>query len=263
MISPGELCEVRDIGMRTTKLYDVEGHTEIYYPNKQLVDEKITNVSRPDPELRVSTSIHLPISKTNLEDAERVLMDIAYGDDEVEQSLVDKSELDEFGPDSDIRRQVEDKVRVILEDEVGELERNFPEIKGTEVKQMTNMTIQADKFEDIASNALRNIKLAKQKYLDGEEKNDQAKRYEAIEQRVNEFHRLSNAMFALSDQHPDLREQFEPLLAELSREPLVHSEFEIGNVKLTLYVFVLHLERRMQVEERLNSQILKRLRGTR
>ncbi|MDY6930629.1 MAG: mechanosensitive ion channel, partial [Halobacteriota archaeon] len=48
VLDSGELCEVRDIGLRSTRLYDVIDHAMITMPNSDVSNMKITNISMPD-----------------------------------------------------------------------------------------------------------------------------------------------------------------------------------------------------------------------
>lgn len=77
-IEPGVICEVRDIGLRSTKLYWGKEHDILILPNKDLANRKIVNYLRPD--LRFKTNVKVGVAYgTDLEKVERVLMDIAKG----------------------------------------------------------------------------------------------------------------------------------------------------------------------------------------
>jgi MscS family membrane protein len=48
-LSTGEYCEVKHVGMRSTKLYNTFDHDMIIIPNSDIASQKIVNVSTPDP----------------------------------------------------------------------------------------------------------------------------------------------------------------------------------------------------------------------
>ncbi|MHB1354451.1 MAG: mechanosensitive ion channel family protein [Anaerolineae bacterium] len=54
------VCEIRRIGLRVTTLYNTEEHSEIYVPNCLLAAGKITNLTRPSPDLRVALEVTIP-----------------------------------------------------------------------------------------------------------------------------------------------------------------------------------------------------------
>jgi len=261
IITPDELCDVKEIGMRTTRLYDVDSHTEVYYPNKDLVSTRIVNVSRPDPELRVKTSVYLPYEDLNLRQAELMLLDVAYESDDVEQSLVSWKDVirEHLAESSEIKKQIDEKVRTMIEEEIKNLQNAYPEINTAEVRRLRHQKLDVVPFETATREALKMIEDSSSENEDALKSNDCSKRHKAIEKRVKGFQDLSNAIFSVSDQHPELKEKLEPILSEMSREPFVQSDFEKERVKFTLHVFVQHLERRVQVQNDLNKSVFDTL----
>lgn len=63
LLESGEKGDVFDIGLRTTKILTFD-NTLIVVPNQQIINEKVTNLSYPDPQIRVV-----------------VLVGVAYGSD--------------------------------------------------------------------------------------------------------------------------------------------------------------------------------------
>ena len=63
--TPGELivmpedkvCRVEHIGLRTTRLYNVEAHAMIYVPNKDLANAAITNIFKPSYDMRTTLDV--------------------------------------------------------------------------------------------------------------------------------------------------------------------------------------------------------------
>ncbi|MEM2904987.1 MAG: mechanosensitive ion channel [Candidatus Bathyarchaeia archaeon] len=59
----GELCQVTQIGIRRTKLYDLNMHNCIIVPNLDLSRWKITNYELPDSRLRVTVPVSVPLEQ--------------------------------------------------------------------------------------------------------------------------------------------------------------------------------------------------------
>jgi small-conductance mechanosensitive channel len=86
------ICDVREIGLRNVRLYDIMSNTEIFVPNRKLSGMIITNVSRPDLELRIQIPVMLRGGEGSLSEAEWILIYIAYEEPEVDQALVSDGE---------------------------------------------------------------------------------------------------------------------------------------------------------------------------
>ena len=71
-----KVYKVRDVGLRTTKLYDIFGHTLIYIPNSIIANNKITNLSRPDTKLRLRIDIGVSYG-SDVEKVKKTLLEIA------------------------------------------------------------------------------------------------------------------------------------------------------------------------------------------
>jgi len=70
------VCQIRRIGLRVTTLYNTEDHSDIYVPNSVLAATKITNLTRPSPDLRVSLEVAVP-DEVSLERADACLREVA------------------------------------------------------------------------------------------------------------------------------------------------------------------------------------------
>lgn len=119
VLETGELCDVREIGMRSTVLYNVLENTEVHVPNRVMSNSKIVNVSRPDFELRVPVAIYLPFDGTSLRLIEAILLDIAYFEPEVDQARVAPRE---------VSQQLRTKGRMSLLEHMEHLYVTYPEI---------------------------------------------------------------------------------------------------------------------------------------
>lgn len=76
IIWDGVVCQIRRIGLRVTTLYNTEEHCDVYVPNSVLAAAKITNLTRPSPDLRVTLEVAVP-DHVPLEEAESLLREAA------------------------------------------------------------------------------------------------------------------------------------------------------------------------------------------
>ncbi len=58
----GNVYTVEKVGLRMTRMYDMETHTLIFVPNKQLTGEQIANITRPTIDLKIKMSVSMPSS---------------------------------------------------------------------------------------------------------------------------------------------------------------------------------------------------------
>jgi len=138
MLDSGEVCDVRSIGMRSTKLYDVMASTEISVPNRVMVSQKITNVSRPDLQLRISVRLRLPVGGVDLRRVEAALLDAAYFDPEVDQSRVGAREVSE-----DQRKETGREGLLTLVERLGDAYPHVKELKAERVLGRGNLAFVA------------------------------------------------------------------------------------------------------------------------
>lgn len=129
----GTICDVVQVGMRSTVLYNVLENTEISVPNSEMSKMIITNISRPDLELRISISIWLQLDayQSRLREVETILLDIAYLEDEIDQMRVTKGELKEYRG-----TQLKKMHRVTVEEELRRLANSHPEIQSTFISRI-------------------------------------------------------------------------------------------------------------------------------
>ncbi|MCD6275411.1 MAG: mechanosensitive ion channel family protein [Thermoplasmata archaeon] len=74
--------EVKHVGLRSTKLYDIFSHTMIYIPNSMLANHKIVNLDRPDTQIKIKIDISVSYD-SDIEKVKRVLMEIAESSEDV------------------------------------------------------------------------------------------------------------------------------------------------------------------------------------
>jgi MscS family membrane protein len=71
----GVVCQIRRIGLRVTTLYNTEEHSDVYVPNSVLAANKITNLTRPSPDLRITLEVVVP-DQVRLGRAECLLLEV-------------------------------------------------------------------------------------------------------------------------------------------------------------------------------------------
>lgn len=72
----GVVCQVQDIGLRSTKLYWGKSHTVIVMPNRQLADRKIINYVRPDRRFKIDVKIGVAYD-SDMDEVRRVMTEVA------------------------------------------------------------------------------------------------------------------------------------------------------------------------------------------
>lgn len=70
ILSTGQVCDVKKIGIRSTRAYGVTNHEMIVIPNVLLCNNKVTNISRPDGHRAISVEVGVAYG-TDIEKAER------------------------------------------------------------------------------------------------------------------------------------------------------------------------------------------------
>ncbi len=73
---------VRDVGLRSTKLYDIFAHTIIFIPNSIIANHKIINLSRPDRQLKVRINVGVSY-KSDVEKVKSTLLGVAMSNPHV------------------------------------------------------------------------------------------------------------------------------------------------------------------------------------
>ncbi len=94
MLEDGEYCRVEEIGMRSTKLYNIRDHEGIILPNNAIASQKIVNIAKPDTLIRV-----------------RIEVGVAYGSD--------------IGKVKEILNEVAEEHPKVINDEIHEIVVNF------------------------------------------------------------------------------------------------------------------------------------------
>jgi hypothetical protein len=73
---------------------------------------------------------------------------------------------------------------------------------------------------------------------------------------------LQNYIYAIGEQYSDVRPELDEIIGELAKEPSVSSEYlDDGHVRLTLSCYAIHLERRLEIQHKINRDIEWRFNG--
>lgn len=71
-LADGSVCEVEELGLRSTRMYSLESHCTLFMPNKQLANMTIINITKPTVEKRDSIEFSLPPQADMAEVEERL-----------------------------------------------------------------------------------------------------------------------------------------------------------------------------------------------
>jgi small-conductance mechanosensitive channel len=75
-LADGSVCEVEEMGLRTTRMYSLDSHCTLYMPNKNLANMTIINITKPTVEKRDQIEFSLP-GQANMAQLETTLVQIA------------------------------------------------------------------------------------------------------------------------------------------------------------------------------------------
>jgi small-conductance mechanosensitive channel len=98
LLESGEKGDVHDIGLRSTKILTFD-NTLIVVPNQQIINEKVTNLSYPDPQIRVSVELGVAYG-SDLDRVKEILIDICNAHPKVLENPPPKVWFVEFGNSS-------------------------------------------------------------------------------------------------------------------------------------------------------------------
>ncbi len=77
-LEDGSVCEVEEMGLRSTRMYSLDSHCTLFMPNKNLANMTIINITKPTVEQRNHIEFSLP-GETNMAEVETRLIQIAGG----------------------------------------------------------------------------------------------------------------------------------------------------------------------------------------
>lgn len=76
LLETGEYCRIEDIGMRSTKLYNIRDHESIVLPNNSLANQKIVNIAQPDTTLRIPINVGVAYG-SDIKKVKQILYEVA------------------------------------------------------------------------------------------------------------------------------------------------------------------------------------------
>ena len=77
-------CLIREIGLRSTKIYDIINHVIIIIPNNSLANQNILNLTKPDRYYRLRIEVGVSYD-SNPDDVETALLEVAKKNSDIEQ----------------------------------------------------------------------------------------------------------------------------------------------------------------------------------
>jgi small-conductance mechanosensitive channel len=78
-------CLIREIGLRSTKIYDIVNHVMIITPNNSLANQNILNLTRPDRYYRIRIEVGVSYD-SDPDQVEKLLLEVAEQNSDVEQN---------------------------------------------------------------------------------------------------------------------------------------------------------------------------------
>ncbi len=144
LLETGEYCRIMDIGMRTTKLYNIRDHEGIILPNNNLANQAIVNIVEPDATIRARVEVGVAYG-SDVAKVKSILYEVAKNHPDVIEDDVRKTNVRfrKFGDSSlefSLRIWVDQVVKQwnVMSDIHEEIDRRFRE-EGIEIPfpQMT------------------------------------------------------------------------------------------------------------------------------
>ena len=77
-------CIIREVGLRSTKIYDIINHVIIIIPNNALANQNIRNLTKPDRYYRLRIRVGVSYS-SNPDSVEKALLEVAKQNKDIEQ----------------------------------------------------------------------------------------------------------------------------------------------------------------------------------
>ncbi len=88
-------CLIREIGLRSTKIYDIVNHVIIIIPNNSLANQEILNLTRPDRYYRSRVEVGVSYS-SDPDQVEKLLLEVARDNTDIEQDDPTRTPLVRF-----------------------------------------------------------------------------------------------------------------------------------------------------------------------
>jgi len=100
-LESGEYCRVEEVGMRSTKLYNIREHEMIVLPNNSIANQKIKNLAEPDRKKRILVNVGVAYG-SDIERVKEILYDVIEDQEHVvkEEGLEPVVRFTEFADSS-------------------------------------------------------------------------------------------------------------------------------------------------------------------
>ncbi len=92
LLETGEYCRIEDIGMRTTKLYNIRDHEGIILPNNNLANQAIVNIVEPDATIRARIEVGVAYG-SDVAKVKSILYEVATDHPDVMEDDVHKTSV--------------------------------------------------------------------------------------------------------------------------------------------------------------------------
>ncbi len=92
LLESGEYCRIENIGMRSTKLYNIRDHEGIVLPNTNLASQKIVNIVQPDPTIRAPIKVGVAYG-SDIEKVKKILFEVAEAHPDVMEDNIHKTNV--------------------------------------------------------------------------------------------------------------------------------------------------------------------------
>lgn len=252
VLAKGEVCDVESVGFRSTTLYNIIEHTEIRVPNSVMAKQEITNLSRPDLELRLQLDI--PLRGGSIKTARLVCKDILYQSPDVTKANIGQPVSDdspsllsllEKWDESDRKKDMQKVLDSIIDSRRQLLPRTEDACELRETQE--------DMRRTYGRRLIGDWEREKETRVRGQ-KSDDRNHLQHVEEAVEKAKRIVyTEIESIRQQAGTAGDYFASFVSELSKEPVVRGEYshtDEGKIvgMLTLYFYTPHLERRFEVE---------------
>ncbi|MBS3816963.1 MAG: mechanosensitive ion channel family protein [Candidatus Thermoplasmatota archaeon] len=82
LLESGEYCRVKEVGIRSTRLYNIREHEMVILPNNNLANQKIMNLAEPDKKMRVAVEVGVAYG-SDIEKVKEILHEVIQDHDDI------------------------------------------------------------------------------------------------------------------------------------------------------------------------------------
>jgi MscS family membrane protein len=164
----GERAIVRKIGLRTTKLYLIETHSDVFVPNSTMQGQSIVNLSRPTSHYFYTVSVDLP-TDVNPQRASKLMQEVVLAHPDTIGTIDHKLAVtDRYFGFSGFQLNVDEKrstghIRLELENSLNKIlatvEDKITQLK-VKIKYLEQGGLDADEIQDIKTDFLHICELS-------------------------------------------------------------------------------------------------------